>query len=138
MKFFNRFQRKSLKEKLNQLEVDLALLTDNTVVKEIATTKQEVVQEVPEKELPILNTEASVASTFVPVEERDDLTKIKGIGGVTAQQLNELGFYTYEQMTVLSETDLEKIEGVIRFPGQVTRQDWKGQAEKLVALKAKK
>ncbi len=66
------------------------------------------------------------------LDEKDDLQKIDGIGTFLEKQLNELGFYTYEQ---LCQWDKETIGWVTQameyIPGRIEKDDWKGQACKL-------
>lgn len=67
-------------------------------------------------------------------ERRDDLKQISGIGKVIEQKLNEIGIYTFEQISRFTEEDIEKVTQVISFfPGRILRDDWVGQAEKLMA-----
>jgi predicted flap endonuclease-1-like 5' DNA nuclease len=65
--------------------------------------------------------------------EKDDLTRINGIGPVVEQKLNQLGIYTYGQVSRLTPADMDLIDQVLQlFPGRVARENWVGQAsEKL-------
>lgn len=68
--------------------------------------------------------------------EKDDLTLIVGIGPFLEKKLNELGIYTFEQ---ISTFDAEAITRVTRdigyFAGRIERDDWMGQASRLQQLK---
>jgi predicted flap endonuclease-1-like 5' DNA nuclease len=66
-------------------------------------------------------------------EIKDDLQKINGIGTATESKLNEVGIYTYEQISNLKSTDIEKLTGMINFfPGRIAKDDWIGQAIQLM------
>jgi predicted flap endonuclease-1-like 5' DNA nuclease len=68
--------------------------------------------------------------------EKDDLTLINGIGPFLEKQLNSIGVFTYEE---ISGWDSEKIEEVTHqieyFPGRIERDDWVGQAARLLRIK---
>ncbi|QED38108.1 molybdopterin oxidoreductase [Antarcticibacterium arcticum] len=52
--------------------------------------------------------------TFDPaVQTADDLQKIKDIGPLLEQRLHQVGIYTYEQISNLTESDLELLDMVI-------------------------
>ncbi len=63
----------------------------------------------------------------------DDLKNIKGIGPVLESKLNELGIKTYEQITLLTEADLDRIAEVTTFgKNKIVADDWIGQAKELL------
>ena len=65
-------------------------------------------------------------------DQKDDLTRINGIGPVVENKLNQLGIYTFAQISRLSEADMERIDEVLQlFPGRVKRETWVAQAAKL-------
>lgn len=80
---------------------------------------------------------AALSAKLGAVEEgqKDDLKKISGIGPVYEGKLNDLGIYTFEQMTKLDADGIETIETLTNFPGRVEREDWIGQAKQFVAEK---
>lgn len=61
----------------------------------------------------------------------NDLTKIKGIGKVTAAKLAENDITTYEQLASLSEEEFNRLNETIRFRGKVDRKSWAEMAAKL-------
>lgn len=61
-------------------------------------------------------------------ENKDDLKRIKGIGKVYEEKLNEIGIFTYVQISKLQVNGIESIEFLTGFPGRVEREDWVGQA----------
>jgi len=66
-------------------------------------------------------------------EKQDDLTAIDGIGPVMAKKLKEGGITSYAQLADLSDADIERLDkDVIRSAGRIRRDDWVGQAKKLV------
>lgn len=64
--------------------------------------------------------------------DKEDLTKINGIGPYIEQKLNDIGIYTYDQISRLSEKDIVLITEMIDFfPGRIERDNWVGQAKSL-------
>ncbi|WP_340073772.1 hypothetical protein [Leptobacterium sp. I13] len=64
---------------------------------------------------------------------RDKLTAINGIGPFIEGKLNKIGIYTYEQISKFSDDDIEIVTQLIEFfPGRIKRDDWKGQALRLI------
>lgn len=63
---------------------------------------------------------------------KDDLKKINGIGPFIEQKLNELGIYSYEQISQFDAPFIQSLTEAIQFfPGRIERDDWVGQAKKL-------
>ena len=68
--------------------------------------------------------------------EADDLTKITGIGPAYEQKLNEVGIYTYEQISKLKAADrdeLSNVEGITR--DKIEADEWVKQAKELLKNK---
>ena len=63
---------------------------------------------------------------------RDDLTRIRGIGKVTAEKLADNGITTFKQLAALSDAEFDRLNEKIRFRGKVDVADWREQATKLV------
>ncbi|MDC7994669.1 NrfD/PsrC family molybdoenzyme membrane anchor subunit [Altibacter sp. HG106] len=62
----------------------------------------------------------------------DDLKKISGVGPVMEQKLHQLGIYTFDQVSKMTEADYDLLDEIIgEFPGRAKRDDWAGQAAKL-------
>ena len=62
--------------------------------------------------------------------KKDDLTKLDGIGPYIEQRLNDIGIYSYEQVSKLNTEDIHKITELIDFfPGRIERDNWVGQAQ---------
>lgn len=67
----------------------------------------------------------------------DDLTRIDGIGPFLEKQLNDIGIYKYEQISRWDGADIHQITQQIRyFPGRIEREDWVGQAHRLLQAQA--
>ena len=66
--------------------------------------------------------------------ERDDLTKIEGIGPYIEEKLNEIDIYTFEQISKLTASDIRALTDIIDFfPGRIERDNWVGQAKSFIA-----
>ncbi len=65
-------------------------------------------------------------------DEKDNLKAIKGIGSFIEKKLNDLGIYTFEQISQFDEELVETVTIAIEFfPGRIARDGWVQQAEKL-------
>lgn len=63
----------------------------------------------------------------------DDLTLIKGIGPSLEQLCYSLGFYHFDQIASWTDAEIAWVDDNLEgFKGRVTRDDWVGQAAKLV------
>jgi len=66
-----------------------------------------------------------------PQGEKDDLTRINGVGPVIEETLNNLGVYHFWQVAQFSDEDVAKVNADIAFPGRIEREDWIAQAKVL-------
>jgi len=67
------------------------------------------------------------------LSEKDDLKKIEGIGPFIETKLNDVGIFTYEQLSMMDNEIVELITDAIQFfPGRIEKDDWKGQAATLM------
>ncbi|PKP25808.1 MAG: hypothetical protein CVU03_06580 [Bacteroidetes bacterium HGW-Bacteroidetes-2] len=65
-------------------------------------------------------------------DENDDLTLITGVGPFVEEKLNNIGIYTYDQISRFTEDDIKTVTKLIEFfPGRMERDDWVGQAKNL-------
>lgn len=64
-------------------------------------------------------------------DNKDDLKRIKGIGKVYEERLNEIGIFTLSQISKLGHKGIESVESLTGFPGRIEREDWVGQAKLL-------
>ena len=63
--------------------------------------------------------------------EKDNLTRIKGIGVKIEELLNGIGVYHFDQIAVWNEKEAHWIDHQVSFPGRALRDDWIGQAKLL-------
>lgn len=74
------------------------------------------------------------ASLQAPVNGTpDDLSRINGIGPKLQQQLNELGYFHFDQIASWSPENIAWLdEELAGFKGRASRDNWVGQARELV------
>ncbi len=64
--------------------------------------------------------------------QKDDLQQITGIGPSLEEKLNDIGYYTYEQLSQLTDEDAEAISQQLNlFSGRIHRDNWVEQAKDL-------
>ena len=68
-----------------------------------------------------------------PKGEADDLTRINGIDVDLQNRLKHLNCYKIEQIANLSDEDIANIDETLNLKGAIEKQDWIGQAQRLVA-----
>ncbi|WP_297762725.1 NrfD/PsrC family molybdoenzyme membrane anchor subunit [uncultured Muriicola sp.] len=70
---------------------------------------------------------------FDPSKDKaDDLKKVKGIGPKMEKTLNEIGIFTFAQVSRMTNTEYDLLDEITgSFPGRAQRDDWAGQAGKL-------
>jgi len=75
----------------------------------------------------------SSLGTFDPnTQTPDDLKRISGVGPKMEQKLHELGIFTFEQVSRMTDREYDLLDSITgEFPGRAKRDDWAGQAEKL-------
>ncbi len=67
---------------------------------------------------------------------KDDLTLIEGIGPFIEQKLNDIGIYSYEQISQFEDSDIEEVTEKIQFfEGRIQKDDWVNQAKSLHQIK---
>ena len=63
----------------------------------------------------------------------DDLKVISGIGPKMEKTLNNIGIYTYAQVSKMTKREYDLLDSITgSFPGRAERDDWAGQAKKLL------
>ena len=72
----------------------------------------------------------STVGAFDPtVQTQDDLKRINGVGPVMEQKLHQLGIFTFEQVSRMTDREYALLDEIIgEFPGRARRDDWAGQA----------
>jgi predicted flap endonuclease-1-like 5' DNA nuclease len=62
-------------------------------------------------------------------EDKDDLKLISGIGPVIERKLNDIGIYTFKQISEFTPVAVEQVTAAIKFfPDRIGRDNWIGQA----------
>lgn len=62
----------------------------------------------------------------------DDLTQLNGIGPVLAEKLKESGVTSLTQIAGWTEEDVNRFDEELNSKGRIQRDDWVGQAGKLI------
>src|SRR6056297_28255 len=64
----------------------------------------------------------------------DDLKRIRGIGPVLEQLLNDLGIYRLQQIAEFGPDDVERVQAALQdFPDRIERDHWVEQARTLIS-----
>ena len=73
------------------------------------------------------------AQDKLPIAEpEDDLTEIKGIGPKMAEKLYEEGIKNFSQLAKMNKKFAEQLDEALKAQGRILREDWIGQAKKLL------
>ncbi|WP_374959175.1 NrfD/PsrC family molybdoenzyme membrane anchor subunit [Gilvibacter sp.] len=80
-----------------------------------------------------INTLMSKLGSFNPdTDTADDLKKISGVGPKMEEKLHQLGIYTFDQVSKMTDAEYDLLDSIIgEFPGRAKRDDWAGQANEL-------
>ena len=62
----------------------------------------------------------------------DDLKLISGVGPKLEGVLNDLGFYHFDQIAKWTDAEVAWVDSRLKFKGRIERDDWIGQAKKLM------
>ncbi len=75
-----------------------------------------------------------VVGEFDPATQKaDDLKVIKGIGPKMEETLNQIGIYTYLQVSRMTKKEYDLLDSLTgAFPGRAERDDWAGQAKNMI------
>ena len=63
--------------------------------------------------------------------QADDLKRVRGIGPINEQKLNDLGIFHFDQIGKWGAAEANWAGAYMAFPGRIEREDWIGQAAKL-------
>ena len=75
---------------------------------------------------------ASIGTFDAATQTADDLKKVKGIGPKMEQTLNQIGIFTFAQVSKMTKKEYDMLDSLTNaFPGRAQRDDWAGQAQKL-------
>jgi predicted flap endonuclease-1-like 5' DNA nuclease len=99
------------------------------IVRKAQSQSEEIVPQKPiEKAVEV----TKKAESAVPVNLKDDLQKISGIGPFLENRLNELGIQTFQQIAQWNSQDITRVsEQLQHFPKRIKRDNWVEQAKKL-------
>jgi poly(3-hydroxybutyrate) depolymerase len=62
----------------------------------------------------------------------DDLKRIAGIGPKLEQELHGQGIFLYHQISELTDAQVDELDARLGARGRIRREDWVGQARRLV------
>ena len=65
--------------------------------------------------------------------QKDNLTRIKGIGLKIEEALNEIGIYHFDQIAAWDAENIAWADRTLGFPGRAEREQWVAQAKALAA-----
>ena len=81
----------------------------------------------------VSNLLGSIGAFDAATQTADDLKKVNGIGPKMEQVLNSIGIYTFLQVSKMTKKEYDLLDGITgTFPGRAERDDWSGQAKKLI------
>ena len=76
---------------------------------------------------------SSIGSFDASSQTPDDLKKVKGIGPLMEKTLNEIGIFSFLQVSKMTEKEYNLLDSITgSFPGRAQRDDWAGQAKNLI------
>ena len=108
-----------------------AVAVASASVSKKAAPKAEKAAAAPKAEAPAGASKPSNLMAKAPADA-DDLKKIKGVGPKSAEALNALGIYKYEQLAAFSGADVEWLSGEIGFSVERIEKDgWIAMAAEL-------
>lgn len=112
-------------------EVETVVAKSVTQTEEATVVKEKVILSDEEKEVR-LNLIKTVLGDASP-DGKDDLKLISGVGPKYEETLNGIGIFTFEQVSKMTPETIKAIEEITQyFPGRIERDDWIGQALKLM------
>lgn len=75
---------------------------------------------------------------YATEEIKDNLQEIQGIGPYTEEKLNDLGIYTFDQISKFTDSEIEVVTELIKFfPDRIKNDKWVGKARNLIYKRAK-
>lgn len=134
----NEFERSlgNLASENDALKADLAVLKENpgsaTLV--VVDTDTPIEPETPEPEL-VINSGKTVLydKIIVADRDRDQLSKIEGLGDFLEKKLNNIGIFSYADIANWTPDRIREVTQQIGYiPGRIEKDDWVGQAALLL------
>lgn len=119
-----------LEERLQKLEPQSASTDEDSLIVDAPVIREE--PKLPENQDPVL-----LSDKIVPEEqEKDDFTRIEGIGPFIQSKLYEQGIISYRQLAAMEGQAIRDLARAIRFlPDRIASDNWTGQASRLLQLK---
>ncbi len=75
----------------------------------------------------------SIGTFDSATQTADDLKKISGVGPKMEEVLNSIGIYSFLQVSKMTKKEYDLLDSITgSFPGRAERDDWSGQAKKLI------
>ena len=97
----------------------------------VAEKVEEVVENTEEKSKNISSLISKIG--VGDASNADDLKKISGVGPKLEETLNEIGIYTFEQVSKMTKEEYDLLDSITgSFPGRAERDDWAAQARELM------
>lgn len=137
-------QRDDLSNKLTEASSKVATL-EAEVQKMVKTPEplapsleEEVPNETPTEDAFVFSAEQEqnakkLGFTKAQGNKKDDLKRISGVGPFIEKKLNNLGIYTFSQISEFNEETIDKVtEAIEFFPGRIKRDNWVRQAGDLM------
>ncbi len=95
-----------------------------------AIEEKSAVVEAPSKDVSSLL--ESIGTFDAATETADDLKNVKGIGPKMEKTLNQIGIFTFAQVSRMTKREYDLLDSITgAFPGRAQRDDWAGQAKQL-------
>ncbi|MCP4977635.1 MAG: polysulfide reductase NrfD [Maribacter sp.] len=120
-------------KKLREAGKPLYQVSGTAVVKENVEKVEEEVEKTTEDTNKDVSSLLDSIGTFdASSQSANDLKKVKGIGPKMEKTLNQIGIFTFAQVSRMTEKDYNLLDSITgSFPGRAQRDDWAGQAKKL-------
>lgn len=128
-------ENQNLRSELNELKENRSEPVERSAPPITAAQPEEEENEEP---LLDLSQDKKVIGEKIVIDgpERDELTRIKGVGPFLEKKLNEAGVFTYEQIGEWNDDRIAEITTLIGYlPGRIQRDEWVEQARRLRELK---
>ena len=75
----------------------------------------------------------SIGTFDSATQKADDLKKISGVGPKMEEVLNSIGIFSFLQVSKMTKKEYDLLDSITgSFPGRAERDDWSGQAKKLI------
>ena len=126
-------ENSGLKTELTSLKKNSSVVAAKTKVSKNDTVEPEATkEEVAAKAKKAVKTALGNKIPKALAKNKNDLTEIKGVGPFIEGKLNEIGIYTFEQVSKFDKDFIQLVTEAIQFfPGRIKRDNWVGQAKKL-------